>query len=194
MTPRPELILASASSYKRRLLERLAIPFTCQPADIDETPRPGEKPLALAMRLAREKAAALASSNPQALVLGCDQVIAAGDQIFSKPQTSANAGHQLHQLQGKTHELINAIHLLGPAGIDESEVVTYSMTMRPLSQKSIESYVAQDQPLDCAGSYRIESLGIRLFTACQGDDPTAIEGLPLTRVWSLLLRAGWCDE
>lgn len=191
MVSRPPLLLASSSPYKRALLQRLGIPFSAERPDIDEARRRDEPPLVMARRLSGEKTDALATDFPNAAILGGDQVIALDDQIFSKPKTSRRAVEQLTALQGKTHELICAICLRMPDGSKHWAHSIYQMVMRPLDTDQIEAYVDDDSPLDCAGSYRIEAAGIRLFEATHGDDPTAIEGLPLTKVWSLLLSQGW---
>lgn len=191
MTMPDMLILASASPYKRALLARLPVKFDIIDADIDESAQPDESPELLARRLARAKAQEVARQNRGAYVLGGDQVIALGDQRFSKPNTTARAVEQLLTLQGKTHRLITAVCLVPPKGPPKQDQVIFEMVMRPLNRAQIEAYVAEDTPLDCAGSYRIEAAGIRLFEATRGDDPTAIEGLPLTRVWSMLIDAGW---
>ena len=188
MTPR--LILASGSRYKRALLEQLGLPFEGIDADIDETPRPGEAPAQLAERLAAAKAEALGALYPDAYILGGDQVIAIDDQILHKPGTVEAACAQLAQLQGRTHDLICAIALRTPDGRLLPARADYAMDMRPLTTAQIEDYIREDMPLDCAGSFRLESRGIRLFRAMRGDDHTAIIGLPLTRVWDLLEASG----
>ena len=190
----PLLILASSSPYKRRLLARLGIEFRAQGADIDEDRRPGETPRAMTRRLAEEKALAVAQKHGEAFVLGGDQVIAVDDRIFEKPVTKARAVDHLKALQGRTHRLINSVYLKYPAGPGVCSTQIYEMVMRPLDEDQIRRYVDTDSPLDCAGAYRIEAAGIRLFEATCGDDPTAIEGLPLIRVWNLLLDAGWPHE
>ena len=190
----PQLILASGSAYKKSLLARLPLHFEAVDADIDETRQEGESPDWMARRLAEAKAATVASQFPEAFVLGCDQVIALGDQCFSKPGTAEKAVEQLMALQGNTHRLITSICLIAPGAPPRHSEVPFQMVMRPLSRAAIEAYVAEDEPFDCAGSYKIEAGGIRLFETTRGDDPTAIEGLPLTRVWTLLLQAGWPHE
>lgn len=190
----PALIFATSSKYKQDLLRRLNLDFTSIDADITETRRPGEPPLEMASRLAKQKAQALAKNHKDHFILGSDQLIALDDQIFQKPKTPARALAQLTALQGKTHTLINAICLLTPNGEPLEAVSTTKMTMRPLTKAALKTYIALDQPLDCAGSYRIEAAGIRLFEATRGDDPTAIEGLPLIALWDLLIQAGVVDE
>jgi septum formation protein len=187
----PCLVLASASKYKQALLARLRLAFESRDAAIDESRRPDEPPAALALRLAQEKAMAVALDASDAFVLGADQVIALGDRIFEKPGSQTRAVDHLLALQGQTHVLLNAVCLIAPDGSSTTSLVTYEMRMRPLSKAQILAYLALDEPLDCAGAYRIEAAGIALFEAALGPDPTAIEGLPLTRVWTLLSEAGF---
>ncbi|RAL21684.1 septum formation protein Maf [Lujinxingia litoralis] len=188
-----KLILATESRYKIELLERLSLPFEAIAAQVDERRLEGESPAAMATRLADAKAKRLQQSHPDAFVLGADQVIALGDTIFQKPGNEERACEQLMQLQGRTHHLITAIALRPPAGAPLHAQVAFEMVMRPLTETQVRAYVHQDLPVHCAGSYRIEAAGIRLFEAARGDDFTAIIGLPLTRVWSLLEQAGYFE-
>ncbi len=190
MTDSPPLILASQSPYKHRLMARLGIPFESRSPAIDETRCPKESPREMTRRLARQKAEAVARQEPKAWVLAGDQTAADGDHTIGKPGTVERAVAQLQRLQGSTHHLITSIALRGPDGSLRLSTSTYEMVMRPLSEAQIRDYIDEDQPLDCAGSIKIEAGGIRLFKATYGDDPTAIEGLPLTHVWTLLLDAG----
>ena len=180
-----ELVLASGSSYRRELLLRLGHDFHVVAPDIDESRQVGEAPLDLASRLARAKAAAGAAARPDAFVIGSDQVIALGDEVFQKPGSAPNAREQLTRLAGKTHQLITAVCVRSPTTA-VSEVMTHEMVMRPLSESEITGYVYDDEPYDCAGSYKIEAKGIRLFEEMRGDDYTSIIGLPLTVVRRLL--------
>lgn len=182
----PRLILATASLYKRELFERLCLPFDADSADIDESPQPGESPKQSAQRLALEKALHVAQRHPDAFVIGADQVIALDEQVLSKPGTVEAARQQLARQAGRAHDLFTAVALVTPEGTTSGALVHYIMEMRPLSDAQIEAYVDEDSPLDCAGSYKIEARGIRLFRSMVGEDYTAIIGLPLTRVWSLL--------
>lgn len=191
--PEPRLVLASGSTYKRQLLERLGLAFTTVAANIDEAALEGEAPEQTAQRLALQKAEAVRRDHPDHWVLGADQVIALGDRRFSKPGNAANARRQLAALSGKTHRLITAVALIGPDGRRFEDVARYEMQMRRLTDAEIAEYVAEDQPTDCAGAYKIEAGGIRLFHALRGDDYTAIVGLPLTRVRQLLERAGFFE-
>lgn len=184
------LILASSSRYRRELLARLGLEFAAEAADVDESRAPGEAPRDLAVRLARAKAEAVAGQHPHAWVIGSDQVIALGDRVFSKPGTHARAVEQLVELSGAEHQLITAVCVASPRGMKES-VTTFAMQLRELTRAEVEAYVREEEPLDCAGSYRIEAGGIRLFEHLRGDDFTAIIGLPLTAVGRLLRETGY---
>ena len=186
----PNLILASGSAFKRQLMARLDVPFEAIDADIDERAHHHTAPLELARALARAKALALRSTHPEAAILGCDQVISLGSEVLHKPGDHARACAQLRRLQGRTHDLICAICLSMPTGELFEAHAHYLMDMRPLSDVQIERYVSQDEPFGCAGSYKIEQNGVRLFRAMRGDDYTAIVGLPLTRVMDVLEDAG----
>ncbi|MEM1347678.1 MAG: nucleoside triphosphate pyrophosphatase [Myxococcota bacterium] len=187
----PPLVLASGSTYKHGLMARLGYPFAVDPADIDEAPRAHERPRELAERLAEEKARHVAARHPGALVLGCDQVVALGEAVLHKPGTYARAVDQLMMLQGHTHDLFCAIALVSPAGDALRATAHYAMTMRTMTRAQVERYVREDAPLDCAGSYKLEHGGVRLFSSMLGDDYTAIVGLPLTRVHALLDEVGF---
>ncbi len=185
------LVLASGSSYKQELMRRLALPFQITTADIDEARKPGETPAELASRLAREKAAAVAQLSPNDFVIGTDQVIALDNVVFTKPGTVQAAVQQLQTLRGKTHELLTAVAVIAPDGKIYESTAHYAMNMRDVNDQEIENYIREDSPLDCAGAYKIEQGGIRLFRSLQGDDYTAIIGLPLTHVRHLLETAGY---
>lgn len=187
------LVLASGSPYKRQLMERLGLEFEAQSADVDESSRDDETPAQTAQRLAVAKAQAVAAERPDAWVIGADQVIAIEGERLGKPGSAERARRQLATLSGKTHRLITAIALRTPDGQLHEACVEYQMQMRPLSDDEIAAYVAADNPTDCAGSYKIEAGGIRLFRALRGDDYTAIVGLPLTRVWHLLEQAKYFE-
>ena len=185
-----DIILASGSPYRRRLLKRLNIPFTCLSPDIDENPRSGENPTALAKRLSREKAEAIARNNPHSCIIASDQVAVLGDTLLSKPGTEQNAAHQLRQASGKSVSFLTGLCLLTPDHEPVIEVIPYSVRFRVLNDGEIERYIKADQPLDCAGSFKWEQLGISLFASMEGEDPTALEGLPLIRLSSLLRQRG----
>lgn len=182
MTARPTIILASQSPARKRLLKRLGYKFKTQPAYIDEDSFKAKSPRALVQTLAREKARAIAAKNPRAIVIGSDQMLVLGRRIFGKPHTSKNAIRQLTACSGKTVELLTAVTLIVPSSTSTSTSQTFlnvtRMTFRKLTQAEIVDYVKTDQPLECAGSFMFEKSGIRLFSAIDTSDPTAIEGLP----------------
>lgn len=184
------LILATQSRYKCELLQRLGVPFEADAAHIDESRLPDEGPADMAARLAEAKARAVAARHPGKFVLGADQVIFQGDRVFGKPHTPDNAVAQLLALQGGDHTLLSAIALVCPNGsVVHGHAVTL-MQMRALDRQALEAYVAQDEPYDCAGAYKVEAYGIRLFRRMIGDDYTNIIGLPLTRVADVFEERG----
>lgn len=189
----PPLVLASGSAYRKELLARLGLEFEAIAPDLDESRRPGESPAELARRLAHAKARAVHDERCDAWVIGSDQVIALGDEVFSKPATPERAVEQLLRLAGREHELLTAVTVFAPSGAVEESLTTFRMRMRAVGRDVLTRYVEDDKPLDCAGSYRIEAGGIRLFEYLRGDDYTAIVGLPLTRVWSHLEASGYFD-
>ena len=186
------LILASTSPYRRRLLERLRLPFTCIDPAIEESMRDGESPRARACRLATEKALSVAETlQGEAIVIGSDQVACLGTQILHKPGTPELAEQQLAASSGQTVQFWTAVSLwTSPGETLTQRVVPCEVKMRALSTDEISRYVALDQPLDCAGSFKWESLGITLFEAMRTADPTALEGLPLIALSELLREAG----
>lgn len=187
-----ELVLASTSTYRKSLLARLRLPFASVAPGVDESRfhRSAADPLHLATSLARAKAEAVAETHPEAFVLGSDQVAEVDRQVLEKPGSRERAIEQLGLLSGRTHRLHTAFTLLGP-GFAATDVVTVHLRMRALDRDAIERYVDADSPLDCCGSYKIESLGIALFDAIDAEDATAIEGLPLLRVSARLREAGF---
>jgi septum formation protein len=186
------LILASTSPYRRALFERLGYAFHCEkPLVNEESFKTGHyPPIQLAQTLAREKAREVSARFPTVLVIGGDQVAALGNQILSKPGSKDFAVAQLMKLQGQTHELHTAVHLMGP-GIDLGFVETIQMRMRPLTFNQARQYVECDKPFDCAGAYKLEASGIKLFTEIRGGDHDAIVGLPLMRLQNKLLELGF---
>lgn len=184
------LILASTSKYRRAQLARLGVPFTCEAPPYEELPVAGVDPAALVALHAREKALSTQRLHPGAWVLGADQGAVLGDRLLGKPGSVAAAIEQLLELAGRTHQLVTVVVLALPDGRVLQRETIVAMTMRPLTPGEARAYVDQDQPLDCAGSYRIEAAGPWLFDGASGDDPTAIEGLPLIAVAQLLRRAG----
>ncbi len=191
-SPRPPLILASTSPYRRELLLRLGLPFRCAAPSVDEDAfkrRPME-PTELAERLARAKAGRVLEDEPDAVVIGGDQLVAFEGRVLGKPGTSERAAGQLLAMSGRAHQLITAIAVADRGGV-EAHVEVATLTMRALGPEEIGRYVASDLPLDCAGSYRIESRGIVLFDRIVATDHSAIVGLPLMALTSMLRARGF---
>lgn len=189
--PMPRLVLASTSPYRRQLLERLRVPFACEAPGVDEdaVKRITPEPLAVVRELAKQKAKAVQQKHPDAIVIGGDQAATLDGTVLDKPGTVPNAIAQLQRLQGKEHQLLTAVAIAHPGGLVEFVDATF-LRMRPLTAAEIERYVAAEPPLDCAGSYKIEGLGIALFAHLQGEDQTAITGLPLLRLCQELRALG----
>lgn len=186
-----ELILGSSSPFRKELLARLAIPFITKPPDIDESSRDNETPQQLVERLAISKAEAIVKTHPQALIIGSDQVAVINDNILSKPGTREKACEQLSQASGQCVTFYTGLCLLNAQNNQyQVDVVPYSVTFRELTQAQIEAYVEMEKPLNCAGSFKSEGLGVALFEKMEGDDPTALIGLPLIRLVSMLNNAG----
>lgn len=191
MDATPRLILASTSRYRKALLERLRLPFECIAPGVDEASYRDRAadPRHLASTLARAKAEAVASSHPSSIVIGSDQVAEIDRTVLDKPGDRARAIAQLERLSGSEHKLHTAVTVLYPGGAS-TDVVTVRLRMRVLDSAAIERYLDADAPYDCAGSYRIEALGIALFDSIDASDFTAIEGLPLLTLASRLREAG----
>ena len=185
------LILASASPYRRALLERLGLPFTCVAPRIDETPRAGEPVADTALRLAEAKARAVAAQHPSALIIGCDQIADCRGVAIGKPRDRADALAQLRAMRGRTVIFHTALALLD-ARTDtlRQALVDVASTLRQLDDATLAAYLDREQPFDCAGSVKAEGLGIALFTRLASDDPTALIGLPLIRLTDLLEAEG----
>jgi septum formation protein len=186
-----KLILASSSPYRRELLERLQLPFSIISPDVDETPLPGERPEATALRLAQEKARKVAQSHPDALIIGCDQVATLDGLQLGKPLTHDNAVKQLRLMRGRSVIFHSALCLYNAAtGTMQAENVVYEVRFRELSDEQIENYLLKEQPYHCAGSAKSEGLGIALIEWMRGDDPNALIGLPLIQLISMLKNEG----
>lgn len=186
------LILASTSRYRADLLRRLGIPFIQEAPHTDETPRSGEAPPALAQRLARAKAAAVAGRHPQHWVLGSDQVCACGEELLGKPGTRQRAIGQLTRLSGNSAQFHTAVALThGASGALYEAVDLTTVRFRRLDAAQIHRYVDAEPAFDCAGSFKSEGLGIALCEAIESRDQTGLVGLPLIAVRELLARAGW---
>ena len=185
------LVLASTSPYRRALLERFQLPFQTVSPEVDETPLPGEIPPATADRLALEKAHAVATRFPDALIIGSDQVAHLGDDVFGKPGTIERAVEQLRRMSGHTVVFHTAVALLNSrTGRTHCTAVPTQVKFRELSDAEIVRYVERERPLDCAGSAKSEGLGITLLESLSGDDPTALIGLPLIALSRLLRSEG----
>jgi septum formation protein len=187
----PSLVLASTSRYRSELLARLQVPFTTADPGVDEAAfkKTGLAPRPLAERLAFEKASAVQKRFPDAVIIGGDQLVALGDESLGKPGSPQGAVEQLLRLAGREHTLITALVVLHrERAIAHTDITR--LRVRPLDRAAIERYVAVDNPVDCAGSYKIESLGIALFAAIETGDPTAIQGLPLLAVAGALTTCG----
>jgi septum formation protein len=188
----PPLILASTSPYRRELLERLGVPFTCVPPACDEEAlkRPELAPRALAELLARAKADSIAADRPDAVVIGSDQVCALDERVLGKPGSPEGARAQLAALSGREHRLITAVAVVhGPRALRHTEIAV--LAMRPLSAGQIARYVDRDRPFDCAGSYKLERAGISLLERIECGDHTAITGLPLMTLARMLGEFGF---
>jgi septum formation protein len=185
------LILASTSSFRRELLARLALPFTVQARDVDETGRPGEHAPALVARLAEAKAAAVARQQPAALVIGSDQAAVLDGAIIGKPGNHEGAVVQLQRAAGRTVDFYTGLCLLDSAsGHRQIAVEEFRVVFRALTPAMIEAYLQREQPYQCAGSFKSEGLGIALFERLEGADPTSLIGLPLIRLTRMLEAAG----
>ncbi len=186
-----KLILASSSPWRRRLLERLGVPFTTCAPEIDETPLPDEPPEALVTRLAELKARAAASSHPGSLVIGSDQVAVLEGTIIGKPGGHQQAVRQLRAASGKRVLFHTGLCLLNSAsGALQLDSVPFAVRFRKLEPHQIENYLRRERPYGCAGSFKSEGLGIALFRSLEGEDPSALIGLPLIRLVDMLRREG----
>jgi septum formation protein len=185
------LVLASTSRYRRALLDRLGLPYAAVAPDADETPLPGEAPAATALRLAEAKARSVAGTFPQALIIGSDQVADADGTVVGKPGNAAAARQQLALLSGRSVVFHTGLALLDArTGACQTAMVDVRSRFRHLTTGEIDAYLEREQPWDCAGSVKSEALGIALFEAIESDDPTALVGLPLIRLTSMLKAAG----
>ena len=191
MSARPSLILASTSRYRRELLARLRLPFTVESPEVDETPQPGEPPAAMAQRLALAKARAVAARHPSAVVIGSDQVADLDGNPIGKPGTHERAIQQLRAMRGRQVIFQTAVAVVcGATGFVGTALAPVTVRFRALTDTEIEHYLRTEQPYDCAGSAKSETLGIALLDAIESDDPTALVGLPLIRTCALLRQAG----
>ncbi len=185
------IVLASTSIYRKALLEKLGLPFVCAAPDIDETPHDGENAVSLVRRLAISKARALANRYPNHLIIGSDQVCVLEGAITGKPHTPENAIRQLQQASGRCITFYTGLALFNSSTAHlQSVVEPFDVYFRTLSTREIERYVDIEQPLDCAGSFKSEGLGITLFDRLSGRDPNTLIGLPLITLLELLREEG----
>jgi septum formation protein len=184
------LVLASTSRFRKELLQRLGIPFETAAPDVDESPHANETPAALVRRLSEAKARAIGQSR-QGLIIGSDQVATTGNNILGKPGTHPRAIEQLQYLSGRLVTFHTGLCLLNSATNEAlTDVIPFKVQFRRLNAGQIERYLQADQPYHCAGSFKSEGLGITLFERMDGDDPSALIGLPLIRLTSMLADAG----
>ncbi|MEE9335919.1 MAG: Maf family nucleotide pyrophosphatase [Granulosicoccaceae bacterium] len=185
------LILASTSRYRADLLNRLGLPFDTRDPQTDEPELPLEPPAARACRLALEKAEAVVTSSAQGVIIGSDQVAAVAGQLLHKPGTMSNAIEQLRQMSGQQVVFHTAVAVVDTRdGSRQQAMDITTATLRELNDAEIERYLQADQPLDCAGSFKVELLGISLFESVSTDDPTALVGLPLIKLCQMLRQCG----
>ncbi|MBF0358217.1 MAG: septum formation inhibitor Maf [Magnetococcales bacterium] len=190
---RTKLILASTSTYRRQLLERLEVPFAVANPGIDETPINSESPEELVQRLANAKASAVAKLNPGAVVIGSDQVAVMDGKITGKPGTHGAAVQQLRMASGKEIVFLTGLCCYISNGVADTvllDVVPFRVVFRHLRAEQIEGYLQREKPYDCAGSFKSEGLGVALFERMIGDDPSALMGLPLIKLTTMLEKVG----
>ena len=192
----PRLILASGSRYRRELLSRLQLDFLAAAPDINEAPMIGELPEHTAMRLAQQKAEAIAASAPNAIIIGSDQVATLDGEQIGKPGTHANALAQLKKMQGRRVVFHTALCLLDTREAHfkqrlQRDIVDTIVTFRQLNEPQLDAYLRIEQPYDCAGSAKNEGLGIALIESISSNDPTALTGLPLIALTGMLMQAGF---
>ena len=191
MTRPPPLLLASTSIYRRELLDRLGIEFTTCAPEVDETRLAGESPAELVGRLSEAKARAGAAQVGDVLAIGSDQVALIDSEVLGKPGTFERACAQLARLSGQRVTFLTGLCLYNSVQQRaQLDVVAYAVVFRNLSALQIEAYVRREQPLNCAGSFKSEGLGIALLERMEGDDPSALIGLPLIRLVSMLEAEG----
>lgn len=190
---RPPLVLASTSRYRRALLERLGLAFEAIAPPFDEEAHKQRhahlSAEALSLELARGKALSVAATRPEAIVIGSDQIAVLEGARLDKPGTAEAACAQLRRLAGREHRLVTSVLVVQGARMIE-HIDVHTLRMRALDDAQIAAYVARDAPLDCAGSYRIESLGVALFETVRGEDATAVIGLPLAALARMLTQLG----
>ena len=186
----PPIVLASTSPYRRQLLQRLCLPFSVHSPQVDEQALTGESPHETACRLALAKAKAVAAVQPAAIVIGSDQVADVDGEALSKPGTHEAALAQLVRMQGRDVVFHTAVAVIGPDGRQQVDDVPTAVRFRRLPVEQLDAYLRAEKPYDCAGAAKIEALGITLLESVRSDDPTALIGLPLIRLTSMLAACG----
>lgn len=182
-----KIVLGSTSPFRRSLLEKLHIPFDCDKPNIDESPLENEYPKALVERLAIEKAKKVAEMHNDALIIGSDQVAICDGVILGKPHTRENAIKQLMSFSGKRVTFLTGLCVFDSnSNQTKSLVEPFYVDFKQLTEKEVSTYVDIEEPLNCAGSFKSEGLGISLFEKLSGDDPNSLIGLPLIKLISLL--------
>ena len=185
------LILASSSTFRRELLQKLQLPFSSISPNVDETQLDNEKPHETALRLAQLKARKIGEEYPHALVIGCDQVATLDGEQLGKPLNHNNATKQLQTMRGREVTFHSALCLFNAAtGHMQAEVVPYLVRFRQLTDAQIENYLVKEQPYHCAGSAKSEGLGVALIERMLGEDPNALVGLPLIKLITMLNNEG----
>jgi septum formation protein len=185
------LVLASSSPHRRLLLDRLGLPYESCAPEIDETRRPNEAPAAYVARLAEEKARAVAVRYGNDLIIGSDQAAVLDDEVIGKPGTHERAFAQLKKASGRSVRFLTGLTLYNSgSGRSQTAVVPFTVHFRTLGEAALERYLRREQPYGCAGSFKSEGLGIALFERLEGDDPTALIGLPLIELVGMLAAEG----
>ena len=184
------MILASTSPYRQTLLRRLGLAFDIQAPQVEEKALPGESPRAQAGRLAIAKARDVAASRPGCIVIGSDQVASLDGVAIGKPGDFNSARRQLRQSSGKCLTFYTGLCVIDADGREHNRVTPFQVQFRHLGNTEIDRYLKQEEPYDCAGSFKVEGLGISLFEKLSGDDPTALEGLPLIALCDILAELG----
>ena len=185
------IVLASSSPYRKELLSRVLNDFSCESPDIDETPFPDEEPVEHVARLAEQKAMTVSLNHPDSIIIGSDQICVLDGQILGKPHTEEKAIQQLQACTGKTVIFYTSLCVLESGQQAKTiDVVVTEVSFRVLEKGEIERYVQREQPLDCAGSFKCEGLGIALFESLSSKDPTALIGLPLITLAQSLRKLG----
>ncbi len=184
------MILASTSPYRQSLLRRLGLPFEICAPEVEENALTGEPPEAQAGRLAIAKARHVAGAHPGCLVIGSDQVASLDGVAIGKPGNFSRARRQLQQSSGNCVTFYTGLCVIGADGNEHSRVIPFQVQFRELVDAEIERYLMLEQPYNCTGSFKWEGLGISLFEKLSGDDPTALEGLPLIALCDILGELG----